>query len=290
MLLKTIFLILNNFLTLKICIFEINVLTLQKNKKIESIISMNKLLIYEQRTIDIDDNLIYKKPAICQECFVRDVIGGLLHTPIFVISHHRSKSISLPVYGFRMRNGIKVIMRNNFYNWKVSIELPTIALDKNYLDIDLFSDGVNANINSCYCEGFKEEWVYGRYESNSDNCLKFTVELLNDYKLYMMLFLLNKFNTQQDIVYDKKSVEEITESIKNIHKENGLDETSYFLNTWEILHYTFNEVDKINIREYKNYMTQFEIKDPKVFAEYICRYPKAEEEFLKEEALFKMNF
>lgn len=41
---------------------------------------MNKLLIYEQRTIDIDDNLIYKKPAIHQECFVKDVIGyGLLY-------------------------------------------------------------------------------------------------------------------------------------------------------------------------------------------------------------------
>jgi len=91
-----------------------------------------------------------------------------------VIGTHTSKSIACPVYKF-VWNGITFIMRDNFYNWKVSVdsEIP--------LDIDfegIFSD---EEISSCYCEGFLDSQVYGSYFRNHK---QFTVELSNRYKMY----------------------------------------------------------------------------------------------------------
>ena len=103
-----------------------------------------ELLLHWMRKQEIDDKMLYKNAAIKQECFIRDQICmRLLHTHSFVISTHRSKSIVLPVYAFTMENGIKVICRENFYGWKLSVKLPKDRPCENIIPEDLLEDGYN---------------------------------------------------------------------------------------------------------------------------------------------------
>ena len=73
------------------------------------------------RDFEYNSNLLWKKKAEEQLIFVRDTIGALVKSPIFIVSTHYSKSCLLPVYGFMLPNGIRVIMRENFYGWVVSM-------------------------------------------------------------------------------------------------------------------------------------------------------------------------
>ena len=146
------------------------------------------LLLQWMRSQEIDDKMLWKKAAINQECFVRDVLTqGLLKVPVFVVSTHMSKSVRLPVYRFRIQNGIVVTMRENFYGWVVSL--------KNPFPVDLPEDlvggdgaGHNEDITSCYCEGFKEDWVYP-YGTKGVRLTTFRVE--GDYRLYALMRELN---------------------------------------------------------------------------------------------------
>ena len=74
------------------------------------------LLLQWMRSSEIDDSMCWKNAAERQMCFVRDVLcTDLLKVPVFVVSTHTSKSILLPVYRFRLQNGIIVTARENFY-------------------------------------------------------------------------------------------------------------------------------------------------------------------------------
>lgn len=208
---------------------------------------MKEQLLMFMRQWDIDDNLIYKKAGINQAIFVRDTLAGnLLHyVPVFAISTHMSKSVSLPVYGITMRNGIKLIMRDNFYDWKVSVILPK-PLPKNYLPTELFSN--REDIPDYYLEGFHDEWAFKTYDPDDDKQTKFTVEVRNKYDIYVLFFYLKnafpdkEFNPDDD----KRTVEEIKASIDKIN-----DDTGY--NTWR-------EDDTINGKPYKRrLMSGFEI-------------------------------
>jgi hypothetical protein len=92
----------------------------------------------------------------------------------YVINTHRSKSIVLPVYKIIWK-GMTFILRDNFYNWKVSVESETPII-RDFEDI--FED---ETIPSVYCEGFTDDQVYGKY---SENNKKFTIELGSDNGLY----------------------------------------------------------------------------------------------------------
>ena len=141
-----------------------------------------------------DDNMLYKDSYWNQIMFVRDKLPYLLaegyedfkKITINVMGTHTSKSIVLPVYEMTIpRVGMKLIMRNNFYDWKVSV------ISEEEVDIkpgDLFRD---REIHKVYCEGFKQEYVFGRY---SDNKKQFTVELDDDSKLVIFLYLICKYN------------------------------------------------------------------------------------------------
>lgn len=144
-----------------------------------------------------DDNMLYKDRYWRQVMFVRDTLPCLLakgyddfkNIKVNVINTHRSKSIDLPVYELTIPDiGMKLIMRNNFYDWKVSV------ISEEEVDIipgDLFKD---IEIQKKYCEGFKQEYVFGKY---TDNKKQFTVEIEDDNKLVIFLYLICKYNKEQ---------------------------------------------------------------------------------------------
>ncbi len=138
-----------------------------------------------------DKDLIYGEAYWEQIMFIRDSIGNIFafsykeyeefRDTILVIGEHMSKSVKLPVYQFTWKDVI-VTLRNNFYDWKVSVEaifpleIPSIRLFKDYVQ------------NPLHCEGFPKEFVYGAYSLNHS---KFTIEL--NHKacvLYTFLYLL----------------------------------------------------------------------------------------------------
>jgi hypothetical protein len=89
----------------------------------------------------------------------------------------------LPVYQIHRDPEVTVTMRDNFYNWKISVDA--------HLPVkDIFYTLINREevIRPVYCEGFKEEWVYGSFKQNARH---FTVEMHSDYGVWAFLFLLS---------------------------------------------------------------------------------------------------
>lgn len=278
------------------------------------------------RQWDIDDNLIYKKAGINQAIFVRDTLAGnLLHyVPVFAISMHRSKSVSLPVYGITMRNGIKLIMRDNFYDWKVSVILPK-PLPKNYLPIELFSN--REDIPDCYLEGFHDEWAFKTYNPEDDKQTEFTVEVRNQYDVYVLFFYLKnafpdkEFNPDDD----KRTVEEIKASIDKINDDTGYntwreDDTingkpykRRLMSGFEILWRTYYAIDNLENEEAKDYNSRHNYiktnyldkcnheanerfimldipNNPELFAMIIHGEPQVKKAFLMEEWLYNQKY
>ena len=126
------------------------------------------------------ETLIYKEGYWDQINFVLDVLADILARDfddyiailnnIRVISTHTSKSVLLPVFRVELKDGTAFTMRNNFYDWKISVSSP-----RRIVEIDpmgLFDP--LKRINDVYCQGFPEQLVYGPY---ADNQLQFTIEL-----------------------------------------------------------------------------------------------------------------
>jgi hypothetical protein len=151
-------------------------------------------LLTWMRIYEPEDEMCYKQGYWDQAVFIRDTICGILYdtyeeykgNPCMVISTHMSKSIILPVYQINLdKYGVKLILRYNFYDWKVSV------ISKRDINCDfslLFNE--KENINSIYCEGFKEELVFGMFK---DNKKEFTIEIGSKYNLYTFMFLLKRY-------------------------------------------------------------------------------------------------
>ena len=140
-----------------------------------------------------DPNMLWKKAMESQVLFVRDKLkhafkfdgsneARALRENTTVVSTHTSKSIKLPVYSIIWRD-IRLIMRENFYDWKVSVESghELIGLDSIGLFVPM------RGINPIYCEGFKKEWVYPSYHESKR---RFTIELNSDFDLYCLVKLI----------------------------------------------------------------------------------------------------
>lgn len=137
-------------------------------------------------------DLSYRDEYWSQIIFVRDKVAGLLaktyeeferiQANIKVISTHTSKSVCLPVFYVELEDGTKFTMRDNFYNWKVSISSPRGVIieymgifDPNAISLDTF------------CEGFPKEMVYGAY---ADNKRQFTIDLPSgNYHLFTFFWI-----------------------------------------------------------------------------------------------------
>ena len=144
------------------------------------------------RVNEPEDKMLWKEGYWEQIMFIRDTIMDLLSdsyeefksNPVLVISTHRSKSIVLPVYQINYK-GIKMIIRNNFYDWKVTVD------SKVQLNFDMMSlFNIKKRINSTLCEGFKYNQVFDSYENNKN---KFTFEIEDQYKLYTFMYLLKNY-------------------------------------------------------------------------------------------------
>ena len=260
-------------------------------------VTVNERLIHHMREWKIGDEMLWKNSAINQAIFVRDdICMNLLRVPSFIVSSHRSKSIDLPVYGFLMRNGIKVIMRNNFYNWVVTVEAPA-SLPENTLPMEIFINKGNVN----WAEGFHDRWIHGPYKPNK-RMKKFTVELRSKYDVYLMMFMLK--NALPNIVFkdEKRDVKEIAKSIEQIFKKNGVYEFEqagisqrtgepYMRRKndgWEMLWYTYSSLEDAERDDKKNYGSLMDdSNEPEKFAERICNYQEIKDMFKMEEWFYK---
>jgi hypothetical protein len=146
------------------------------------------------RVNEPDKNLIFRDKLREQICFVRDELYPLLvadysemrDNPVMVISTHISKSVILPVYQFNLKKyGIEIVLRNNFFNWIISVnsEKPVKC---NFMG--LFDLG--KEIPYYYCEGFPREKVYGSYKKDHR---KFTFEVISFHDVYVFCYLLRNY-------------------------------------------------------------------------------------------------
>ena len=141
-----------------------------------------------------NENLIYAEELGFQVRFVRDVLCELLmanneemseNLPL-VISTHYSKSVKLPVFQINLEKyGIEMILRYNFYDWKISIK-SIKPLDFDFMG--LFNP--TEEISYLCCEGFPRNKVYGSYEQNHS---QFTTSIVSHYELYTFIFLLQHY-------------------------------------------------------------------------------------------------
>ena len=141
----------------------------------------------------VKETMSYKVAADRQILFFRDDVSYMLKAKeICVVSTHTSKSIKLPVYKITLKDGIMLIIRDNFHDIKVSVISPYLINEPLFEKLNSSKE----NIDECYCEGFKEEWIFPIYKAMSDttiksNMCKFTIELHNKYDFYTFAWLLN---------------------------------------------------------------------------------------------------
>jgi hypothetical protein len=120
------------------------------------------------------ENMIYKDGAWHQRdyfdkmAFMASKIAG---APVKadVIGAHTSKSVRLPVVEYQFSNGASIVVRDNFYNFAVSVKSPVPVSE------DLVDEIAEVEkTSSCYCEGFPEHKVYGSY---ADDPHRFTAHI-----------------------------------------------------------------------------------------------------------------
>lgn len=205
------------------------------------------LLLQWMRSSKIADSMLWKDAAESQMCFVRDVLcTNLLKVPVFVVSTHTSKSILLPVYRFRLQNGIIVTARENFYGWVVSIKSPFVI---NLPEDLVHGDGENGDVTYSFCEGFKDDWVYP-YGIKDVRLSTFRVE-----SNYMLWALMRELNTYPEIKKDTNYNygQSITETItKHFMEKIGedMDLNNIFVNTYYNYAYNYDFCKENNLDYY----------------------------------------
>lgn len=265
---------------------------------------MNRILLAYMRETEIPEEMLWKKSAESQMCFVRDTICfSLLHVPCFMISKHRSKSIDLPVYGFMMKNGVKVIARNNFYDWTISVELPE-SLPENYLKSDMFTHRMEEDA-TLFFQGFKDEWIYDIWLPKKQNLKKFSCEVRDDYYFFLLMYKLK--NAFPEIDYSQKktpSKKEIVKILDEIYSDNGVytmienynirtdsqPVIESLISSYEPLWWTHNKLSDYLREKYQKYTTEHIEDRIEEYAQYILESPDIMKVFLSESECFKTKF
>lgn len=157
---------------------------------------------------DETDNRYYYEPMCRQVMYVRDEIAALvglqkLNGPR-VISEHRSKSVHLPVYQLsRPDLGLRLTMRNNFYNWMLSVESEKpITTDFSWIfhtTPPVAPDYTGDPLASCYFEGFPRDFIFGYMSANPQ---EFSAEIGNNQLFFTTILLLMKeMGTRKPLVW-----------------------------------------------------------------------------------------
>jgi len=149
----------------------------------------------------VDDDMLWKGSFGHQMSFIRDELQGLIGVGLEyddqvklgkVISTHRSKSIVLPVVQFHRRDlGLRFTLRNNFFDWKLSVEAPRpITTDFEGLfhtTPPLDPDYTGNELSSVYFEGFPKEFIFGYYW---EDCQRWSASIRGDKCLWTTVFLI----------------------------------------------------------------------------------------------------
>ena len=128
----------------------------------------------------ISDDMLWKQPAIEQMNFFLTRISPLFNSKneCSIQNWHFSKSIKLPVY-FIETDKIKVIARNNFYNWNCTIIAQKKLLIPNYLTL-----GFGLANGYKYFEGMSG-WEREDYDKNKK---EFSFAIFDDYKFFAIMW------------------------------------------------------------------------------------------------------
>lgn len=155
----------------------------------------------------IKDEMLWKGAWGRQVEFVRDslapLVGSGLEYEVYeamnianVISTHRSKSIVLPVYELsRPDLGIRFILRNNFYNWKLSV-LSRSTIEVNFDGLfhttpPIEPDYTGNPLSHVYFEGFPNDLIFSYYATSDKK--RFSAELSSgDEAMWTTIFLIMK--------------------------------------------------------------------------------------------------
>jgi hypothetical protein len=149
----------------------------------------------------VGDEMLWKGAFGHQMMVIRDEIVPLMAAGLVyqeskeiadVIATHTSKSIRLPVVEVTRKDlGLRFTMRQNFYNWKLSvlaerpIEVDFTGLFHTTPPIDKAYTG--DPLADCYFEGFPEDRIYRYY---SEDPRKFSAEIWGDEPMWTSCFLI----------------------------------------------------------------------------------------------------
>ena len=238
----------------------------------------NLTLLEYMRMYKCDNNLYYQEAGINQMTFVRDNISNyLLNTPVFVVNTHRSKSVELPVYAMRLLNGIKVIMRDNFYGWVISIiSSKPISIPK---DLVIYND--LHKLSPYHCDGFNDEWVF---EYNIENFTSTTVRINDKFRLFTLLYLLNKEILPDTDKVDKTAISGLNKSTCETIITTYTQRHQYIKDFNELFTSTYEKMTDYDFCQENNLgVFTYDLED---ICNRIIKYPEIGEMFLKEKLSF----
>lgn len=226
----------------------------------------------------VHDEMLWKGPAGHQFTFVRDILVYLVGVGLHheekqlipsVISTHRSKSITLPVYKLERKDlGLVLILRDNFYNWKLSV-ISEKAVEADFSGLFQTSPPVDPeytgdSLHEVYFEGFPKELIFGYYDSGDKK--KWSAEIHGDHTLYTVVFLIMRTlgavkplqsHTQES---HRKKLDEDSEWSRTNENQEKVEvmmwsdpsgDPNTALKRWEEMTYT--ERNK-RIKEYEDYL------------------------------------
>lgn len=102
----------------------------------------------------------------------------------YVVGEHMSKSVRLPVYMLERPDlGLRLVMRDNYYDWNIAIESDT-PVPREVLD------GIRLDTTYCFFQGFPSEYRHGSYELDPT---KFAICVGSSYDAYIVAWNLKHF-------------------------------------------------------------------------------------------------
>lgn len=152
----------------------------------------------------VGDEMLWNGAFGHQVGFIRDHLVGLIGRGLeyedrkqvaTVISTHRSKSIVLPVVQVERKDlGLRLVMRNNFYNWKLSV-ISEQPIDADFSGLfhttpPVERDYTGDPLAAVYFEGFPDSLVYGYY--GPSNKRRWSAEIGGDNGMWTTCFLIMK--------------------------------------------------------------------------------------------------